>query len=74
MKDFLNLMKLRYPENVKIEIETEHTDEPYQIVPLILIPFIENAIKHGPDRSRKDAWVKVSIKIDNGVLKILGVQ
>lgn len=69
LKDFLNLMKLRYPEDVRIEITTENTDEPYQIVPLILIPFIENAIKHGPDRSRKDAWVKVSIKIEDGVLK-----
>ncbi|UZJ63283.1 hypothetical protein OKW96_12220 [Sphingobacterium sp. KU25419] len=48
---------------MKIEIETEHTDEPYQIVPLILIPFIENAIKHGPDRSRKTLGSKYPLKL-----------
>lgn len=69
LKDYLNLMKLRYRERVRIEINVEEIEEPYQIVPLILIPFVENAIKHGPDRSRKDSWVKVDIKIDNGALR-----
>ncbi|WP_343557598.1 histidine kinase [Sphingobacterium sp.] len=68
LKDFLSLIKLRYKDTVLLEINEKNTQEPYQIVPLILIPFIENAIKHGPDRSRKEAWVKVDIEIEDGTL------
>ncbi|MFZ4261510.1 sensor histidine kinase [Sphingobacterium sp. HJSM2_6] len=68
IKDYLSLMKLRYKETVLIEISERNTQEPYQIVPLILIPFVENAIKHGPESSRKEAWVKVDLEIDDGIL------
>ena len=68
LNNFLELMKLRYQDSVRIEFNVERTKEPYQIVPLILIPFLENAIKHGPDRSRKNAWVKVELRVADGEL------
>ncbi|MDF2476432.1 MAG: ypdA 1 [Sphingobacterium sp.] len=68
LKDFISLMTLRYGDSVKIDFNFDNIREPYQIVPLVLIPFLENAIKHGPDRSRKNAWIKIHFVIDNGVL------
>ncbi|WP_426789651.1 sensor histidine kinase [Sphingobacterium sp. WOUb80] len=66
LQDYLNLAKLRFGNTTKVELELENIDEPYKILPLILIPFVENAIKHGPERSRNDSWIKVSLKlIDN---------
>ncbi|MNI15377.1 Sensor histidine kinase YpdA [compost metagenome] len=68
LKDFISLMKLRYGDSVQIDFNIKNTEEPYQIVPLILISFLENAIKHGPERSRKDAWIKIDFNIDDGIL------
>src|SRR5690606_16621918 len=63
IKDYIDLARLRC--SVPIETEIEDINEPYQIVPLILIPFVENAFKHGPFRSRAKSWVEISLKIEN---------
>jgi len=68
LKDFIALMSLRYRDSVTFEFKVQEVNEPYQIVPLILIPFLENAIKHGPDRSRKNAWIKIDLGIDDDIL------
>lgn len=63
LQDYLSLAKLRFGHSTKIDLELDNVNEPYKIVPLILIPFVENAIKHGPERSRNDSWLKVSLKL-----------
>lgn len=63
VKDYINLATLRYGGKIPIHVNIVNIDEPYKIVPLMLIPFIENAFKHGPDRSRSDAWIDISLKI-----------
>lgn len=63
LQDYLNLAKLRFGNTTRVDLELENIDEPYKILPLILIPFVENAIKHGPERSRNDSWLKVSLKL-----------
>lgn len=69
IRDYLNLVQLRFGQAVKLKVEIAEISEPYKIIPLILLPFIENAIKHGPDRSRSDAWIDLSLVLDEGVLK-----
>lgn len=63
--NYIDLAKLRYGDTVAIKDDIRSVDEPYKIIPLILIPFVENAFKHGPDRNRDHAWVEVSLKMDN---------
>ncbi|MEN5196970.1 sensor histidine kinase [Sphingobacterium faecium] len=63
IKDYINLATLRYGGKIPIESNIANIEEPYKIVPLILIPFVENAFKHGPDRSRSDAWIDISLRI-----------
>lgn len=65
IKDYISLAKLRYGEKVPLEFNMEVVDEPYKIVPLILIQFVENAFKHGPDRSRNDVWIHISLSVSN---------
>ncbi len=69
LQDYLTLAKLRFGPGTKVYLNFENTDEPYKIVPLILIPFVENAIKHGPERSRHDSWIKMSLKLDENILR-----
>lgn len=73
VKNYIELAKLRYGGKVPIKTDMADIDEPYKIVPLILIPFVENAFKHGPDRSRNDSWVDISLRVTNDTL-ILSVK
>lgn len=68
INDYVALARMRYSDNVRIELLTDEIDEPYRIVPLLLIPFVENAFKHGPEQSRKDAWVRIELTVRDGVL------
>jgi len=69
LRDYLHLVQVRFGQTVKLTYEIMEINEPYKIVPLILLPFIENAIKHGPDRSRIDAWISLSLILDEGMLQ-----
>lgn len=71
LNDYLDLIRIRFGDSVNLNFNITRINEPYRIVPLILLPFIENAIKHGPDRSRKDAWIDVSLTIEDGILRFV---
>jgi len=47
IRHYIELMKLRYTDKVKISVELPKELGDSQIPPLILITFIENAFKHG---------------------------
>lgn len=68
IKNYIDLAKLRYGGKVPVETNIADINDPYKIVPLILIPFVENAFKHGPDRSRNDSWVDISLHVTNDIL------
>ena len=47
IQNYIDLETLRYGERLDVEFEVEGTIEDKYVPPLILIPFIENAFKHG---------------------------
>ena len=48
LKKYLNLMKLRYTDQVNVNLDVpESCSEDIVLVPLVFIPFVENAFKHG---------------------------
>ena len=47
LQSYIELQRLRLPEQVKIEFTDEGRPELLSIEPLLLIPFVENAFKHG---------------------------
>src|SRR5690606_6721614 len=68
IEDYVVLSKMRYNNRVPIELKINDHGEPYHIVPLLLIPFVENAFKHGPEKSRKQAWVQIDLSVTDKVL------
>lgn len=68
INNYIELARIRYGDKVPLHTEIADINEPYKIAPLILIPFVENAFKHGPDRSRKNCWVDISLNISNDTL------
>ena len=47
LQSYIDLQKQRLSNNVKIKACLEKVDAPYEIEPMLLIPFVENAFKHG---------------------------
>ena len=68
IKKYINLMKLRYSDQVTVNLEVPETDsEDIALAPLVFIPFIENAFKHGVAYN-KPSTIDIDIKKKDGRL------
>lgn len=47
IRNYVTLMKLRYTDKVEVKVELPAEVPDYELPPLMLITFIENAFKHG---------------------------
>ena len=65
IKNYIALEKMRYADdvNIQIEIEGENQTAGLFIAPLLTFTFIENAFKYG--LKSKNAFIKLNIKIEN---------
>ena len=62
IENIIALEKERYEKRVVIDYKVDGDVEGIKIPPLILVPFIENAFKHGLKNEVKKGWIKVCIK------------
>ena len=60
MKVYIDLMKLRISDKVKLTVDFPEKFDDIDIPPLLFIPFIENAFKHGVS-VRKDAFIRIGL-------------
>ena len=68
LKKYLNLMKLRYMDTVEINLDVPQScSEDLALVPLVFIPFVENAFKHGVGID-KTSTIDIDIEHKNGRL------
>ncbi len=61
---YINLMKLRFPEKVKIQVQIPEYLPDKQIPPLIFTSLIENAFKHGISYN-SNSFVMLSVKFED---------
>lgn len=63
LKNYLNIEKIRYSE--KLDLKTEFPEDvgKLKIAPLILLPYVENAFKHGVNHFPGNAYVNMSVSI-----------
>lgn len=47
LQSYIDLQKQRFADNVIINVLLDDVNDQYQIHPMLLIPFVENAFKHG---------------------------
>lgn len=67
--NYIDLQKLRLFDNVKIKLEIQGDFEKETIEPMLLIPFIENAFKHGID-NEMECIIDINLKCKQGKLEI----
>lgn len=63
MKNYISLEKLRLDSPVPVHFAVSGQVERVQIVPLILITFLENAFKHGVSNNFADSFVSLSVSV-----------
>jgi two-component system, LytTR family, sensor kinase len=64
---YVELQKIRLSKNVDVQMIIEGDPTPYEIPPMILVPFIENAFKFGTS-SHENAVIMIGLKIAKGSL------
>ncbi len=62
MSNYLDLMKLRMTEKIDLQVSFPEDYKDINIPPLLFIPFIENAFKHGISY-REKSFIRISIEV-----------
>lgn len=66
LKSYIELQKLRFGDEVKINMDLLTIYEQHSIEPMLLIPFVENAFKHG--MGVDEPFIEIKLRIYNGRL------
>lgn len=69
IEDYLDLEKIRYNERLDISFKKEIDQQHQEVSPLLLLPFVENAFKHGVSETRFNSFVNIELLLDKGVLR-----
>jgi sensor histidine kinase YesM len=70
LQNYIELESIRFENRGTINLTLEVLeDKNLQIAPLLFIPFLENAIKHGVNQQIENARVSMSLKVQNGIVE-----
>lgn len=68
IEDYIELEKLRYDESLRINFTRDIEDMKQALPPLLLIPLVENAFKHGVSESRNEPFVDIHLSVNMRML------
>ena len=68
LSDYIELERVRYGNQLEVEINISGTSSDKKIAPLLMIPFVENAFKHGTSKMLEQPWLKMQIEIQEYLL------
>ena len=68
IKDYIEIEKLRYDENLKVNFNINSKTKKVIVKPLILIPLVENAFKHGARNSKKNGYITIDLNATSNLL------
>lgn len=66
IEDYIDLEQVRFRNKLKVNFIKEIDDYNQLIAPLILLPLVENAFKHGSAENLKDSFVQIHISLSGG--------
>lgn len=61
LTDYIEVEKIRHQQGIDIQFDKQGIRPDYCIEPLLLLPFIENAFKHGLEEETKTGFVSIVI-------------
>ena len=70
LKDYIKLMSMRCSSNVILDVSLPETDSDKHVAPLLFIPLVENAFKHGISTSEPSS-IKIELKEEGEYVSFL---
>jgi two-component system LytT family sensor kinase len=69
--DYIALEKLRYDESLRVNFNYDIEDMKQALPPLLLIPLVENAFKHGVSETRGHPFIEIHLSVRNRKLSLM---
>lgn len=71
LSNYIELERLRFSGGAAINLNINAAVNGYEIAPLLLLPLVENAFKHGLGKQTKGGWLKVDIGLVQSTLEVI---
>ena len=65
LQDYIDLEKIRHGDKATINFTVTGVTHEKKVPPLLLIPFVENAFRHGINAQLGNAWVRIDLRLDD---------
>ncbi|MGX5819549.1 sensor histidine kinase [Chitinophaga lutea] len=71
LQDYIDIQRLRMARNIPVEVALEGETDGMEIAPMLLIPFVENAFKHGVSY-KEPSFIRIRIAVSpQGQLRLI---
>src|SRR5690606_14254263 len=70
IRNYMELEKIRTAHRRDIAMNIHTPINGFYIGPMIILPFIENAFKHGVSQDTDDSWIRIDVSVEKGQLKM----
>jgi len=67
LQSYIDLQRQRFGNKVRVQVDLQADNEHYQIEPMLLIPFVENAFKHGTTLL-EDPMININLQAEKNLL------
>jgi sensor histidine kinase YesM len=68
IRNYIELETIRHDKRLKLEIDLPDQAPDKFISPLLLFSFVENAFKHGANKTSRESWIKIRLSFFEGQL------
>lgn len=68
--NYIDIQSVRYNEKINIRFDTQGITDTALIEPLLLLPFIENAFKHGLEEEQGAGFIEIVVYLNDGELTL----
>lgn len=71
LSNYIELERHRFSTEFSISLNINAELGGYEIAPLLLLPLVENAFKHGLSKQTENGWLKLDITLNNKILTVI---
>ena len=70
VRNYIDLEKLRYNENLSIHFNVTGNTSKTEIAPLLILPLVENCFKHGISEQIDNSWIEISLDVRESLISL----
>ncbi|PJJ83609.1 sensor histidine kinase [Mucilaginibacter auburnensis] len=63
LHNYISLEKIRYEDRLDLNVHINESISTQKIAPLLLLPLVENAFKHGVSNTEDEPWITIELKV-----------